>query len=326
MRQVEIRGYGGAEQLVVAFAAEPEPAADEVKIRVRSAGVAFGDVLMRTMSLPGVPRPPIVPGYDVAGVVERVGSNVSSVAVGARVAARVGRGGYAQFVCAPADGVVTIPDGVGDVEAVACTLNYTTAHQLLHRAGRVQKGQRILVPSAAGGVGTALLQLAKLGGIHALGVVSPQKRDWVESLGATAINDASLETQHVDVGFESNGGRHLWRTRAAVRRGGTLVVFGVSAAVGRDGRRHPSVLVGTMASLAMMKLMPGRTLFYGSDDEFAKRRAQFVSDSAVVLDLTRTKAIVPLIAAVMPLEEAAAAHRLLESGAAVGKIVLSLEG
>jgi NADPH2:quinone reductase len=157
-------------------------------MRVHAAGVAFLDLLMREGTYPGGPKPPFTPGYDLVGEVESTGAGVRGLQVGQRVAALTVYGSYTDWICLPADDLVPVPDGLDAAEAVSLVLNYVTAYQLLHRAARVAPGERILVQGAAGGVGTAILQLGRLAGLEVFGTASAKDLEVVASLGATPID------------------------------------------------------------------------------------------------------------------------------------------
>jgi len=130
-------------------------------VRVQAAGVSLPDVMMREGIHPETPRVPFTPGWDLVGVVDRLGAGVSGVEPGQVVAVLPIHGAYAEFVCLPTRALVPVPAGLYAGEAVSLVLNYTTAYQMLHRSAQVRAGQRVLIHGAAGGVGTALLQLGR---------------------------------------------------------------------------------------------------------------------------------------------------------------------
>src|SRR5215208_3822924 len=165
-KQVLLTRKGGPEVLEIVEREVPEPGPGEARVRVLAAGVAFADVMMRRGLYPGVPDFPFTPGYDLVGEVEDLGPGVSGVAVGQRVAALAQVGAHAQYVALPAGELVPVPAGVDAAEAASLPVNYVTAYQMLFRVAKVKPGERILVHGAAGGVGTALLQL---GGLQGLG-------------------------------------------------------------------------------------------------------------------------------------------------------------
>ena len=158
-RRIIVSHYGGPDalQMVEEECLEPKPG--DVRVRVLAAGVSLPDVMMREGIHPETPRLPFTPGWDLVGIVDRLGDGVSGLAVGERVAALPIHGAYAEFIYLPQRDLVPVPDGLDAAEAVSVILNYVTAYQMMHRTAKVRSGQTALIHGAAGGVGTALLQL-----------------------------------------------------------------------------------------------------------------------------------------------------------------------
>jgi NADPH:quinone reductase len=169
--------YGGPDALQAIEEECPEPKAFEGRVRVLAAGVALPDLMMREGIHPETPRLPFTPGWDLVGVVDRLGDDVSGIEPGQVVAALPISGAYAEFVCLPSRELVPVPSGLDAAEAVSLVLNYVTAYQMLHRCAKVRPGQRVLIHGAAGGVGSALLQLGRLAGLEMYGTCSAQAPD-----------------------------------------------------------------------------------------------------------------------------------------------------
>src|SRR6476620_924530 len=163
-RVVQVRRYGGPDGLEVVNAPLPMAGRGEVRVRVLAASVQYTDVLIRRHLYPQTMRrrPPFVLGYDVVGEIDQLGDGVRDFQVGDRVADMTVVGSNADYRTLRADDVARVPVGVDAAEATTLILSWTTAYQLLHRAARVQRGQRVLVHGAAGAVGQALLALGKL--------------------------------------------------------------------------------------------------------------------------------------------------------------------
>ena len=172
--RIIVTRYGGPSALQVIQEECPEPKTDEVRVRVLAAGVSLPDVMAREGIHPETPPVPFTPGWDLVGVVDRLGDGVSGIELGQRVAAMPIHGAYAEFVCLPQHELIPVPSGLDAAEAVSLVLNYITAYQMLHRSAKVKPGQRALIHGAAGGVGTALLQLGRLAG---LGMYVPVHRE-----------------------------------------------------------------------------------------------------------------------------------------------------
>ncbi|WP_026852437.1 medium chain dehydrogenase/reductase family protein [Geothrix fermentans] len=339
--RIVVTRYGGPEVLRVLEEACPEPGLGQVRVKVHAAGVSLPDVLARQGIHPETPVPPFTPGWDLVGEVDRLGPGVSGFERGQVVAAMPISGAYAEFVCLPQGELVPVPPGLDAAEAVSLVLNYITAYQMLHRSAKVQPGQRALVHGAAGGVGTALLQLGRLAGLELYGTCSERGAPAVSGLGATPIDyrrqDAVAEVLRlsgggVDAVFDPIGGSHLWASRGALRPGGKVVGYGLATSLrgegltsSRPGRRQR--FRGTAAfGLYILGgwLLPGRRRVVPYSIQTLKRLKPdwFREDLAALLNLLAQGRIRPLIAHRLPLAEARRAQELLEQGGVVGKIVL----
>jgi NADPH:quinone reductase len=333
MNAVVVRGFGGPDVLRVEQAPVPRPGRGEVLIETRAAGIAFGDTLRR-QGLAGAMRPPLIPGYDVVGRIAALGPGVSGWTIGERVGAYVEYGGYAQAVVASTEALVRVPEGLDDTTAVALVLNYGTAYQMLHHMAEVERGQRVVVTSAAGGVGTAVLDLARALGVEAVGLASPTKHDLVRQFGGLPVDyrdpavldkvRAALGGKGADAVFDGIGGGHLWRSRAMTAKRGRVILFGVAS---MDGRSSIFGMVPTLFALLSMKLLGGPAVRpYFSTAEQAKRRARYAADVGALFAMARDGRIRPLIHRTIALDDVAEAHRELAAGGVVGKIVIDLAG
>src|SRR5512146_3122100 len=190
MRQTRIvvTRYGGPDALRVLEEECPEPKDGEVRVRVLAAGVSLPDLMAREGVHPETPPLPFTPGWDLVGVVDRLGDGASGIEPGQTVAALPIHGAYAELVCLPQRELVPVPAGLDAAEAVSLILNYVTAYQMLHRSAKVRLRQRVLVHGAAGGVGTALLQLGQLAGLEMYGTCSSRGASTVSNQGAIPID------------------------------------------------------------------------------------------------------------------------------------------
>src|SRR5262249_53281771 len=162
--RIIVTHYGGPDALEVVEEESPKPKKGEVRVKVLAAGGSLPCVMAREGGHPRKPRVAYTPGWDLVGVVDRLGDGVSGVEPGQTVAALPIHGAYAGFVCLPEGELVPVPPGLDPAEAVSLILNYVTAYQMLHRTATVKPGQRVLIHGAAGGVGSALMQLGRLAG------------------------------------------------------------------------------------------------------------------------------------------------------------------
>ncbi len=327
--RVVVSERGGPDVLQVVEEDLPEPGAGEVRVRVLTAGVSALDLMLRSRSFPGFPRLPFTPGADIVGVVDELGDGVSTVDPGQRVAALLGvsSGGYAEFICLPATEAVPVPSDLDPVEAVCVVANYLTAYSMIHRAAQVRSGERVLVHGAAGGVGTALLQLGKLAGLEMYGTASKHTHELVSALGATPIDYRtedfvkrirSLTGDGVDAVFDPIGGaRQLRRSYRVLRKGGRLVWFGVAASKEKGVRVIPLSLLTQF----LLKLIPDGKKAPMAPNA-SKPNAWYRNTLKELLDSLATERIEPVVAERIPLVEAARAHELLERGGHAGKVVL----
>jgi NADPH:quinone reductase-like Zn-dependent oxidoreductase len=217
-------------------------------------------------------------------------------------------------------------------------LNYVTAYQMLHRSAKVTPGQRVLIHGAAGGVGSALLQLGRLAGLQMYGTCSARGASAVSDLGGIPIDYQHfdfvseihrLTSEGVDVVFDGIGGTHIWRSRTALRPGGTVVAYGLTSSIrqGRlgSGRRHRFRAIAIFGVyIAGGWLLPGRKRVIPYSIQWLKRLrpAWFRGDLMALFDLLQQRKVQPLIAQRFPLAEARYAHELLGKGGVTGKIVL----
>jgi NADPH2:quinone reductase len=343
--RIIVTHYGGPDALQVLEEVCPEPTGGEVRVRVLAAGVSLPDLMMREGIHPETPLLPFTPGWDLIGMVDRLGDGISGIEPGQIVAALPISGAYAEFVCLPQRELVPVPSGLDAAEAVSLVLNYVTAYQMLHRSARVRPGGRVLIHGAAGGVGSALLQLGRLAGLEMYGTCSSRGASVVSDLGGIPVDyqhlDFVTEIHHltsegVDVVFDGIGGTHIWRSRKALRLGGKVVAYGITASLrggrlasGHPGRRHRFRAIATFGVyIAGGWLLPGRKRVVPYSIQWLKRLrpAWFREDLIALFDLLQQKKITPLIAQRLPLAEARHAHELLGEGGINGKIVLVCGG
>jgi NADPH:quinone reductase-like Zn-dependent oxidoreductase len=339
--RIVVTHYGGPDALQVIEEECPEPKYGEVRVRVLAAGVSLPDLLAREGAHPETPRLPFTPGWDLVGVVDRLGAGIAGIEPGQTVAAMPISGAYAEFVCLPQRELVPVPSGLDAAEAVSLVLNYITAYQMMYRSAHVRAGQRVLIHGASGGVGSALLQLGRLAGLEMYGTCSSRAASVVSELGGVPIDYQHqdfvkeirrLTSNGVDVVFESMGGTHIWRSRKAVCPGGKVVAYGLTSSLhegrlasGRSGRRHRFHGIAIFGLyIAAGWLLPGRkrVIPYSIQTLKRLRPALFRQDLIALLDLLQQKRIKPLIAQRLPLTQARHAHELLGKGGVIGKIVL----
>ena len=313
---------GGSDNLRVIENELRVPAAGEVRIRILAVGVCQDDIAARVGNRPFLPKIPFTPGYDIVGDVDAIGSGVTSVTVGDRVAALTVYGGYAEYIYLSPDQLVHVPVVLDPAAVAPLILNYLVAYQTLHRYAKVKTGDKVLVIGASGGVGTAFLQLGQLAQLKMYGLASPRKHAALIELGAIPIDYRSadfvqilrrLEPNGLDAVFNGMAENYLRRGMTVLRRGGTLVHYG-----GPESLRRFLVF---MAEFSWLNLVPDGKSILG----YGTHRVDFRLMKADWLELFRlleTRQISPIIAAKFPILEAAKANDLLAGGNVVGNVVL----
>lgn len=324
MKAVVVEEPGGPEVLRFEDVTRPEPGPGEVLIEVEAAGVNYADTGVRAgMAFgPHEGRFPVTPGFEVAGTVARLGEGVEGLRRGARVAAVLESGGYAEYAVAPAGMVVEVPEGVGLETAVGALLvQGITAYGVLHDAGRMRAGESVLVQAAAGGVGSLAVQLAKLAGTVVATAGSPEKRELAASLGADVMVDYAREGwpeevlgatdgRGVDVVLESVGGEAGAEAFGCLAPLGRLVVFG--AASGRP-----------MPPPDLMRMNVGGMELIGFGGPWIRPGAAGRAREAISGHLLKGELRV-VVGRTFPLEKAAEAHRAVEGRATTCKVVLKV--
>jgi NADPH:quinone reductase-like Zn-dependent oxidoreductase len=306
MRGITQRDFGGPEVLELVETEEPRPGRSGVLIRVGGAGVNPADAAVRGGHWRILGEPPFTVGWDVAGTVEQVGENVTTLSPGDRVFGMPRfpqpAAAYAELVVAPVDQIARTPDTLTDVEAAALPLAGLTAYLALVQVAAVEAGQRVLIQAAGGGVGHLAVQIAKARGAHVTAVVSPAKMQFVRSLGADEVVDYTagrvLEgLSPVDIAVDPFGGPNTQLVIAAMKPGGTIVAL---LDVNDDARKAADA----------RDVRVERILVSPSGEQLAQIAA-----------LVDAGSLRPHVGATFPLELAAEAHRAL-AARPMGKIVL----
>jgi NADPH2:quinone reductase len=321
MRAIEVAAFGGPEVLEVVDRPEPVAGPGQVLIDVEAIGVNYADVMMRRGLYVGGPSPRFVPGLEVAGRVAAVGEGVEGLGPGQPVMATVSGGGYAERVVAHAAAVMSRPEQFGPDEGAAFPVNFFTADLSLHYAGHLREGQSVLIHAAAGGVGTAAVQLAKRAGARVFATASSrEKLERVRALGADELIEYTSEDflaivkertggRGVDLVLETVGGDVFDKSIKALAPLGRLVIIGVASA---DVRSVPSLEL-LFRNLTVVGLHLG----------LLSQTASIIGPSIERLfGLVAAGAIKPEIGHVLPLEQGARAHELLGDRANYGKVIL----
>lgn len=337
MRQAVITRYGPPDVFEIREAAEPTPGDDDVRIRVRAAGINFADVLARLGLYPDAPKPPVVVGYEVAGQIDRIGRRVTGFSEGDRVVALTRFGGYADTVVVPAAQVFRFPDDLSDAEAAAVPVTYLTAAIALYRMAALAPHETVLVHNAGGGVGIAATQLARLRRATVIGTASAFKHDALRSFGVEhAIDyrhaDVAAEVRKlthgrgVDVILDPIGGRSFTTSYRMLAPLGRLIIFGLSSAAPAEQRslwRAFRAWMTTPRFDPMSLINRNRGVFGLHVGHLWDERPQLAPLMDMLVNELRAGRITPVVARTFPLERAADAHRFIQSRSNIGKVVLT---
>jgi NADPH:quinone reductase-like Zn-dependent oxidoreductase len=338
MRAIWIKKFGGPEVLEVREGPEPTPGAGEVRVGVRACGLNFAEVMARQGMYPDAPKPPCILGYEGAGVIDAVGAGVTGLSVGDRVVYMSRFGGHASSIVVSADRLLPMAEGMTFEEGAALPVNYLTAYHMLFAVRRIKSGDRVLIHMAAGGVGTAVLQLCRtVPGVVTIGTASAKKHDYVRGHGADHVIDYRsvdyvAEVQRitggrgVDVVLDALGGPDWTKGYSILAPGGLLVAFGfANANVG--GKRNLLHALGQLLRsprFGGMKLMNDNRGFAGVNMGHLWDTPEVVrSEADALVPLYRDGRIRPHIGGSFPFSRAAEAYGELEYGRNVGKIVLT---
>lgn len=331
-RIVQLSHYGEPNELQVVDAPLPVAGPGEVRVRVLASGIEYTDVVIRRhlYAQTMLRRPPFVMGYDVVGEIDQLGDGVRDFQIGDRVADMTVVGSNAAYRTLRAEDLSRVPASVDAAEAAALVLSWTTAYQLLHRAARVQRGQRVLVQGAAGAVGQALLTLGKMAGLELWGTARGEHAAIVRNLGATPIDYQREDFKRVlpggfDVVFDGVGKDGYEGSLAALKRGGLVCAYGYTASV--QPERGPLTILVWLArqylqSLSTWLFAGKRTRIYSINLMRAQHPAWFKEDLEQLFGLLATGAIRPRVAERISFHQVADAHRRLEGGGLEGKLVL----
>lgn len=339
MKAALLTAFGPPEALTVTEVPDPVLSDGMIRVRVRAIGVNFADVFARMGVYPSIPKVPFVPGIEFAGTVVEKGRGVSGLKPGTRVVGFSRQGAYAEQVCVPAQYVIPIPAAMSFEKAASFLVTYLSAWHGMQTLAHAAKGETVLVHAAAGGVGTAALQLGRTWGCRMIGTASTAAKVQVarEQGADHAINYVEGDFEErvrtllggngVDIVMDSIGGSVMRRSLRLLAPMGRYVLYGFAAA---SGKRRLSYLRLFREALSFPFIWPGS--LPGRNVSLMGFNLYFLADNSAylmragteLLRLFRTKKIDPLIGKVFPFEQVVDAHTYLQGRHSVGKVVLSV--
>jgi len=337
MRAVWIARVGGPEVLEVREAPDPAPGPGQVRVRVRAAGVNFAEVMARLGLYPDAPKIPCVVGYEAAGVVDALGEGVTSPAPGARVLALTRFGAHADTICIPASQALPMPEGMTFEEGAALPVVYLTAWHMLFRVASIRPGEKVLVHMAAGGVGIAALQLCRtVPGVVTFGTASAAKHDVIRAEGCDhpidyRTGDYQEEVRRltggrgVDVVLDPLGGRDWKKGYRLLRPAGRLVAYGFANLASGERRDYLTLAwqaLGIPLYTPIGLMNDNRAVAGVNIGHLWGETEMLAGEMAALLDLYRKGAVRPRVDSTFRLEQAAEAHRRIQSRKNIGKVLL----
>ncbi len=344
MRAMVVRRYGAPEVFESKEVTDPQPKAGEVLIRVKAIGINFADLLQRMGIYPGTPKPPFIPGLEIAGVVDKVmgggkPSKDEPLQPGDAVAALTHFNAYAEWAALPTEQVFRLPPGMPFDDAAAIPVNYLTAYHSIIEMGNLQPADRILIHGAAGGVGIAAVQLAQARGLVTFGTAGPSKQEFLRKSGVdhaidyTKSNFVEVVRKFAPDGIEMVmdpiGGKSWTLSQKCLGPTGRLVVYGFSAAAGPEGER--SLWRAAKAFLQSPKFPPLELMRDNLSvigvhlGRIGSRGGLLRRELGELFRMYAAGKIKPVIGKSFPLIDAAAAHRFIHERKNIGKVILTVK-
>jgi NADPH:quinone reductase-like Zn-dependent oxidoreductase len=342
VKAVVLTGHGGPEVLKVEERPDPAVGAGEVRIDVKAAGINFADTMARVGMYPDAPKPPCVLGYEVSGEIESVGDGVTDHRAGDRVVAGTRFGGQASLVTVPAGQVLPLGDRLSFEQGAAIPVNYATAYSGLVLMGGLKDGERVLIHAAAGGVGTAAVQIAKTLGATVFGTASASKHDVIRKLGVTHAIDYRTQDfeqevkritdgEGIDLAFDAQGPRSFRKDYRVLRPGGRLVMYGLAEASTETGRSIPK-LIGSLARMPMATMPWWKSLQVMNENKgvfglnmlaWWDTEGNIDRITGPLMEQIESGGLEPIVAEAFPFEQAGEAHRFIAERRNIGKVVLT---
>jgi NADPH:quinone reductase-like Zn-dependent oxidoreductase len=339
MRAIRITKFGPPGVLKISEMAVPDIGEGDVRVKVKAIGLNFADVFARLGYYPAIPKPPFVPGLEFAGTVDDAGKSAKGFRKGDRVFGFTRLKAYAEFVSVPAALLSRIPSRMSFKEAAALGVTYLTAYHGLLTLGQMKKGESLLLHAAAGGVGTAALQIARHLGVHVYATVGsyPKIQTAHEQGAAVVINYADQDfaeivrresdDQGVDVILDSVGGKVFRKGWKLLRPMGRYILYGFAAAAGPKGVPKFKALVES-ASFPLIyppAMVSKNVTLSGFNLYFLFDRIDYLQQAMRKLLAWYDKGVVrPVIGAEYPFEKIQEAHQFLQSRQSIGKVVVMI--
>lgn len=338
MKQMWIPRYGPPDVFEAREAADPVPAAGEVRVRVRASGVNFADIMARIGIYEDAPPIPFVVGYEVAGTVDAVGPDVTGIAVGDRVVALTRFGGYTDTICVPAATALRLPDAMSFEQGAAIPVQYLTAWIMLVHLGNVRAGDKVLVHAAAGGFGLAAAQICRWKGATVFGTASPGKHDRLREMGVAhpidyRSQDFEAEVMRltddvgVDIVLDAQAGDSFAKSYRCLATMGRLFLFGGAKFVGDNRKKNLLHLVKTFLKTPKYKpfdlMSDNRGVIGVNIGHMWHLGPKITGMLSEIMGLCEDGTFSPTIDKTFPLADVAQAHEYIQARKNFGKVLLT---
>jgi len=337
MKAIYIIKHGGYDVLQVRDSPDLEPGKGQVRIRVKSCGLNFAEVMARQGLYPDAPPPPCIVGYEASGIVDKLGEGSQKFIIGSRVLAIIKFGAHADTIIANEENVFAIPDNMSFDEAAAIPVNYLTAYQMLFNVANLKSGNKVLIHMAAGGVGLAAVQLCRtVPNVTVFGTCSKGKHEFCKKMGYDHLIDYKTENYEteirkitnnkgVDIVLDALGGKDLKIGYNLLRPMGKLISFGAANMMSGENRSLLNVAYQymQMPTFSIMDLMDQNKCVAGVNlghlfDQIPLFTAAFVD----IMDWYSKGKIKPVIDSIYSFTEAGEAHRRIVERKNIGKVIL----
>lgn len=339
VQQVVITRHGGPEVLHLRETAEPQLKSGDVLIDVQYSGINFADLLMRMGLYPSAPKPPFTPGYEISGIISKVGSTENEDLLGKPVAALTNFGGYSSKVAVKKERLIAVPEGVDSAQLAAMPVVYLTAYVMLFLQAHLQKDEWVLIHNIGGGVGLAAMELSRIKGANIIGTASAGKHDRLRERGIHHLIDYNSEDfvakvkeitegKGVDVIIDPIGGSNLKKSYKALATFGRLVAFGFSTAAAGPRRKILHLLkeYSKTPKFSPIKLMSHNKGVFGCHLGMVVDRKDLMQDCMEkLMSYFQSGSIDPQVDRIFPLSKVQDAHHYIMDRRNFGKVLLAVD-
>ena len=336
MKAVIVTKHGDPDKMEIQDVSMPIPGPNEICIKVSKAGINFADILSRMGLYPGAPKPPFTPGMEVSGTIHELGPDVEDFEVGDRVVGSGTNGGYAEYTVSNCKGVFKIPKDVSFEVAASFPAVYLTSYLMIIHPGDLQPGESILIHGAAGGVGLASIELAKIAGAKTIfGTCSPSKHEFIQERGVLPVDKDNFlaeimqwtDDKGVDLVLDPIGGEHLMQSYRCLGSGGRVCSFGISDMAPGKKRSHWHRIKSWLSfpKFDPLKMMTSNRGVFGIHLGRWKNWEHLDKARKDLMGWISEGKISPHVDKVFPSEKVSDAHHYIQDRKNIGKVLLDFD-